>query len=438
MMQAIAALLYISPALFMGLWLCFVLTATTVGYGIEAAWLALSRTVLMRAAERAPTHTGLHVWLTDCRGLWIALYAVRSTLWASLAAMAMLRWLPWLSAVMGTRGPVLWVPALLTTALLALGCRVLGQSLGRKHTAGLGLFGMGVLWPLTYVAALVVPLLRRLPSSHDGDHDAPFWTADALVHTVRHSHQEHLGDRGIDLFASLSEFSDTVIREIMVPRTEVVSLSSLATQSEVYAQLLEAGHSRMPVYEETIDHVIGVLHVKDLFAAQLTGQGTATAFDINALLRPCFYVPEMMQISLLLQEFQRRKTHLAIVVDEYGGTAGVVTLEDIIEEIVGEIQDEYDVEAKQFRVLGEGRVLADARVNLWDLEQALGVSFPADGGYETLAGFLMAITGHLPQRGAQVAYKNLRFTIKDGNERRIGMVDIERIGRSAVGGKRLT
>jgi len=191
------------------------------------------------------------------------------------------------------------------------------------------------------------------------------------------------------------------------------------------------------VYEETIDHIIGVLHVKDLFAAELARQQHDTPFELIKLLRPCFYVPEMMQISLLLQEFQRRKTHLAIVVDEYGGTAGVVALEDIIEEIVGEIQDEYDVEAKQFRVLSEGRVVADARVNLWDLGQALGVSFPSDGEYETLAGFLMAITGHLPQRGAQVAYENLRFTIKDGNERRIGMVDIERVGRSAPAAKRL-
>ena len=435
-MQAVSALLYVSPALLSLLWLALVLTGATVTYGVEAAWLGLSRRVVHRAAERTPALVGPHIWLADCRSLWLGLYLTRALLWSSLGALALLRWVPILSAWLNLRGPLLWAPVLLAAGLLTLLARVLGQSLGRRHLSGLGLFGMHVLWPWSYVLGPLLPLLNRLRPSEDTDRDSPFWTADALVHAVRHSHQEHLGDRGLDLFASLSEFSDTVIREIMVPRTEVVSLASTASHDEVSAQVLEAGHSRMPVYEDTIDHIIGVLHVKDLFAAELARQQHEAPFELIKLLRPCFYVPEMMQISLLLQEFQRRKTHLAIVVDEYGGTAGVVTLEDIIEEIVGEIQDEYDVEAKQFRVLSEGRVVADARVNLWDLEQALGVSFPSDGEYETLAGFLMAITGHLPQRGAQVAYQNLRFTIKDGNERRIGMVDIERVGRP-VQAKRL-
>lgn len=436
MMRALAAVLYVSPALLSFVWLLVVVVGVTLAYGAEAAWLGLPRSVVHRALERAPHHMGAHMWLTDCRALWMSLHLVRTLLWASLGTLALLQWVPFFSATIGQRGPLLWAPVLGCAGLLSLGTRVVGQSLGRKNITGWGLKAMGALWPVTYLVAPLVPLLGKLPRPADADPDSPFWTADALVHTVRHNHQEGLGDRGIDLFASLSEFSDTVIREIMVPRTEVVSLSSTATHEQIYAQVLAAGHSRMPVYEETIDHIIGVLHVKDLFAAQLGHNAGGPQFDLTELLRPCFYVPEMMQISSLLQEFQRRKTHLAIVVDEYGGTAGVVTLEDIIEEIVGEIQDEYDVEAKQFRVLGEGRVLADARVNLWDLEQALGISFPSDGEYETLAGFLMAITGHLPQRGAQVAYKNLRFTIKDGNERRIGMVDIERLGRAGPANKR--
>jgi putative hemolysin len=431
MMNALAALLSISPALFEILVFFGVIGAQCYIYAVESAWLGLSRPWVHRALEHRPADLGAQLWLLAPGQLWLALYLTRSLLWFCLGVLAVLRWIPFASAYLGMRGPLLWGVVFVGVGAITLAARVWGQAHGRKNLRRLGLQGMGLLAPLGYLLGPVGALLERLPQDDAGTAgEGPFWTAESLVHTVRHAHQEHLGDRGLDLFASLSEFSDTVIREIMVPRTEVVSLAATATHDDICAQVLEAGHSRMPVYEETIDHIIGILHVKDLFAAQLREHKTHKPFTLQALLRPCFYVPEMMQISLLLREFQRRKTHLAIVVDEYGGTAGVVTLEDIIEEIVGEIQDEYDVEEKQFRILSEGKILADARVSLWDLEQALNVSFPADGEYETLAGFLMAITGYLPQRGAQVTWENLRFTIKDGNERRIGMVDIERLTRS--------
>lgn len=324
-----------------------------------------------------------------------------------------------------------WV--LLTPVLglfILLVCHIAPRYLGRHHPVetatstlwlvhGLSLVMLPVVWPLTTGARRAARAL--------GFHEEPFWTPDEIGRVLTDAHAQQLGEGGEDLFLSIIEFSDTVIREIMVPRTEMVTIPVVSTREEVDHTVLDAGHSRVPVYDETIDNIIGILHVKDLFLSQLRGSGAQAArFNLRALVRPTFYVPEIMKISELLREFQRRKTHMAIVVDEYGGTAGVVTLEDIIEEIVGEIQDEYDVEEKQFRVLGDNKIIADGRVSIWDLEEALGVEFPSDHDYETLAGFLMARTGSLPETGMVITWNNLRFTVKEANEKRIGMVEIER------------
>ncbi|RYF09316.1 MAG: HlyC/CorC family transporter [Deltaproteobacteria bacterium] len=285
----------------------------------------------------------------------------------------------------------------------------------------------GLLLPVSWPLALLGRALARLfgvPVAAV----SPFWTADELSQLTQEAQAASLGARGEDLLLSMIEFSDTVIREIMVPRTEMVTIARGASRDEVQQLVLDAGHSRIPVYDDTIDNIIGVLHIKDLFVAQLQRDGGQKSpdFALAHMLRPTFYVPEVMKISELLRDFQRRKTHLAIVVDEYGGTAGVVTLEDILEEIVGEIQDEYDVDEKQFRQVGD-KIIADGRVSIWDLEEALQVSFPDDADYETLAGFLMSRTGMLPEAGTVITWNALRFVVKEANPKRVGTVEIERV-----------
>ena len=285
----------------------------------------------------------------------------------------------------------------------------------------------GMLVPFTWflsVSGRWLGRLLRMPPEEAG----PFWTPDELTRLTTHATASSLGEGGEDLFLSIIEFSDTVIREIMVPRTDMVAVPITASREELQQVVLDAGHSRVPVYDDTIDNIVGILHVKDLFLfyiRAMTRPNVKETFSLKTLLRATFYVPEVMKISELLREFQRRKTHMAIVVDEYGGTAGVVTLEDIIEEIVGEIHDEYDVEEKQYRVVGD-KIIADGRVSIWDLEEALGVEFPSDGDYETLAGFLMSRTGTLPETGMTIDWENWRFVVKEANEKRIGTVEIER------------
>ncbi len=282
---------------------------------------------------------------------------------------------------------------------------------------------VAVFLPVVVVCEAVSRLFRRLVG-HTGDAPGAFWTAQGLEKAAVDARVTLIGEPGEQLMESIISFSDTVIREIMVPRTEMIALPGNVSEEELRRVLLEAGHSRIPVFDETVDNILGVLHVKDFFMGGLReGGGTA---QVRELVRPSFYVPEVMKISELLREFQRRKTHLAIVVDEYGGTAGVVTLEDIIEEIVGEIQDEYDVDEKQFRAVHDNKLIADGRVHLSDLEELWDLSFPEDGAYETLAGFLVSQAGYLPEAGTSVRWANLVFTIKEANEKRIETVEVER------------
>src|SRR5438876_6583752 len=215
------------------------------------------------------------------------------------------------------------------------------------------------------------------------------------------------------------------VKEIMIPRTQVVALEETATYEEALKLVTESELSRIPVYRGSLDEVVGVLHAKTLLADVKKGI-QPEEFQLTKYVRKPFFVPEVMKVSRLLTEMQRRKTHLAIVVDEFGGTSGIVTLEDVVEEIVGEIHDESDVEEKRIKILSDGVVLADAQVSIRDLEEHLGVEFPEGGDYETLGGFLTATAGRVPPTGSLVVWGGLTFTVKAADDRRVQKVEIAR------------
>ncbi|HET9594253.1 MAG TPA: hemolysin family protein [Anaeromyxobacteraceae bacterium] len=241
-----------------------------------------------------------------------------------------------------------------------------------------------------------------------------------------------------ELLNSVLEFADRVVREVMVPRTRMAAIDRDAPPEEILRIVTENPYSRMPVYRDSVDNVVGVLLVREIIPELARGtKGVLAALDRS--LKPPFFVPEGMKISRLLKEMQKRKTHLAVVVDEFGGTSGLVTLEDVIEEIVGEIQDEGDVEAAPVREVSPGVYLADASVPLRELEDFLNeraeaggddpdhaVRFPEDGDYETLGGFVTATAGRVPAVGALIAWDGLTFTIRGGDERRVTRVEIAR------------
>jgi CBS domain containing-hemolysin-like protein len=210
----------------------------------------------------------------------------------------------------------------------------------------------------------------------------------------------------------------------MVPRVDIVSLPITASAQDIIELVREKGHSRIPIYNENLDKIAGIIHVKDLLPYFENGNYEV---ELARILREVTFVPEGKKIDDLLRQFQKDKSHMAIAVDEYGGTAGLVTLEDIIEEIVGEIQDEYDREAPLFQQIDEDTLITDARINIGELNELLGGEvIPETEDYETLGGFFFAQTGDLPQVKESLDYSNLRFVIEELSGNRIKKIRIEK------------
>jgi putative hemolysin len=225
-------------------------------------------------------------------------------------------------------------------------------------------------------------------------------------------------ENGSRLMHSIVEFGVKKVREVMVPRIDVFALDVHTPLHEVRERVSLAGHSRVLVYDGSIDRVIGILYVKDLVHV-CPEEGATPA--LGRLVREPFYVPEGKKIDEMLREFQRGKKHMAVVVDEYGGTSGIVTLEDILEEIVGEIRDEYDEETPLIRQISKGEYLVAGRTNLGDLSDLLKVTIPADE-VDTLGGFLYNLIGRVPEEGEEMEYESIRFKINRLDGQRIAEV----------------
>ena len=229
-----------------------------------------------------------------------------------------------------------------------------------------------------------------------------------------------------ELIKSILEFSDITAKEIMIPRPDIVALDLNMARELLMRRVIDEGYSRMPVYEKTIDNIVGVIYTKDLLSL-LEHRDLIILQDI---LRPPFFIPESKKISELLRELQQNKVHLAVVVDEHGGTEGIVTMEDIIEEIVGEILDEYDEATKSVVVSSDGSSIVDATISISDFNQQFGDQIPETSDYETLGGFLQKVTGRLPELHEEIRYNELVFTIAGKRARRIKHVKVVRVPSS--------
>ncbi len=226
-------------------------------------------------------------------------------------------------------------------------------------------------------------------------------------------------NNGSRLVRSIVEFGEKRAREVMVPRIDVFALDYHAGMDEIREKVAGAGHSRVPIYDSSIDRIIGILCVKDLVQCAPDEDGSG----LRKFLREAYFVPEGKKIDDLLREFQKEKKHMAIVVDEYGGTSGIVTLEDILEEIVGEIRDEHDQEGPLVRQTGKDLYIVEGRMNLDDLSESLKISLPSDE-VDTLGGFLYDLVGHVPEEGEEIGYEGIHFRIERLDGQRIAEVMI--------------
>ncbi len=224
-----------------------------------------------------------------------------------------------------------------------------------------------------------------------------------------------------EMIHRIFELKEIVVREVMIPRTDIKALEVNSTMEEVAGLVVEVGHSRVPVYEETIDKIIGIIYAKDLLKYWVSKGKNIT---VRELMRKPLFIPETKGIDELFTELKSKRIHIAIVVDEYGGTSGLVTIEDLIEEIVGDIQDEYDVEEEEFVETGVGEYLVDARMDIDELAEKLDVELPKED-FDTLGGFLVHLTNRIPATGESINFSRLRFTIIEADERKVAKVKIQ-------------
>jgi magnesium and cobalt transporter len=229
-------------------------------------------------------------------------------------------------------------------------------------------------------------------------------------------------DEESDMVHGVLDLKETMAHSIMIPRTEISSASINSTLGEAIKLVSECGHTRIPFYKDSIDEIVGTLHAKDLL--KLWGGDPESKIPSNILRKP-YFVPENQKVSELLKDLKAKKTHLAIVTDEYGGTAGIITVEDIVEEIVGEIMDEHDKEPPLLSILDDKSVLVDARLEIEKLEEHFCMELPK-GEFESVGGFVIHLLGKIPKVDEKIDYEDLEMTIKSADQRKIDEIIIIR------------
>lgn len=315
---------------------------------------------------------------------------------------------------------------LIVAAFTLIFSEMLPANIALGHATKVALWSVG---PINFLSHLLAPALHTMQwiSSRFA---APFVERRAVALVTEEeikmmvdagSEGGAIEDEEKEMIYSIFQFGDTLTREVMVPRIDVVALDINTPLQEALNVIVEAGHSRIPVYEESIDHIRGLLYAKDLLSVWRDGQLDR---PIREMLRPAYFVPESKKAGDLLTDLQQRKIHLAIVVDEYGGTAGLVTLEDLIEEIVGEIRDEYDVNEEEiYQKINEHEYIFDAGIDLDDLNRLLDVNLPTDEG-DTLGGYVFSKLGKVPLIGEVIETEHLRIEVLDVDDRRIRKIRV--------------
>ena len=225
------------------------------------------------------------------------------------------------------------------------------------------------------------------------------------------------------MIRNIFEFGDTLVKEVMIPRVDMACIPSDTKLNSILKLIKKVGHSRIPVYQETIDNIIGILYAKDLLGIYEKWYISKERFDLNQIIRKTYFVPENKKIDDLLDIFQRDKIQIAIAIDEYGGTAGLITMEDVVEEVVGEIVDEYDKEIKLFEITKDNTVIADGNIDIEKINEILNIEIP-ENGFETLGGFIFDLLGKVPKRGEKIKYHNIQIIIEQVVKNRIRRVKI--------------
>lgn len=227
-----------------------------------------------------------------------------------------------------------------------------------------------------------------------------------------------------EMINSIFEFDDTVAKEVMTPRTDIIAINTETKLEEILDIIVEENFSRIPVYEDSIDKVIGILYVKDLFG--MVKKDFQWDLSLKDIIRPAYFVPEYKKIDELFKEMQKSKTHIAIVIDEYGGTAGLITIEDLLEEIVGNIFDEYDEDVTDYEKIDENTYIVSGMLDIDEINDIMDTRIPEEE-FDTISGMVLSLSGKMPEVGDEVQFENIRFRIEEVDDKRISKIKIRKL-----------
>jgi putative hemolysin len=400
----------------------------------EAAVISVSRITARTLAEKGTKGAVRLAAMIEDRNRTLTTVLIANT-FVLLAADSLATYL---FIIMGVPNAPLW-STLATTIVLLLFGEILPKTLAVSNSSRTALFLAApldavkwLLTPLTAAFLATTTLIVRIFGGHP--QHGPYVTEDDIKTLVNVGVEQNVLEEGErELIHSIIEFGDTIVREVMTPRTDMVTVAVSAPARRALDLVIADGYSKVPVYEETIDNVIGVVHDRELLIALANGAIATT--PLRSLMRPVTHVPENKRLSELLREMQRAKYSLAIVVDEYGGTAGLVTMEDLLEEIVGEIRDEHDEgEEEPIRHVADGETIVEAGTNIEDVNHALDLDLPTEE-FETIGGYTVGLFGRLPSEGEEVeAGDGVRLRVDRTRGRRILAVRVFTNGKAHVDG----
>ncbi len=420
-------------SIYQGICLVFLLFLSAFFSGTEIAFMELNKFRIKNLVDKNPRTKKLLFWLENPHKV-LTVIAICNN-FVNIAASAIATSIA--IAIAAKHGIANSVGVGISVGIMTLLILVFGEitpkNFAKSNYEALALFAITPMRILTKILAPIVKTLlfitKIIIRMFGGriEQEPSILTGEELKSLISVGGEEGaIEEEEKEMINSIFEFGDTVVREVMVPRTDIQSIDANENISEVIKTIVETHHSRIPIYEENIDNITGILYVKDLISYWETyKQGENIV--LKDLIRTPYFVPETKKVKALFAQFKKKRNHMAIVVDEYGGTAGLVTIEDVIEEILGEIEDEYDREEDQFQPLGNGITLIDGRTNIDTVNEELDIQIPQGDDYDSIAGFIINILGRVPKTGEIVNYQNLKIVIAEADPRHISKIKIAKL-----------
>ncbi|MFQ6097456.1 MAG: hemolysin family protein [Armatimonadota bacterium] len=393
----------------------------------EASLVAVSRVRLRKLADEGDRRAEVVHNLVTSSDTYLTAIIVAITVFLMLVAHLVTRIV--VIACPDAAQQRVWLPVASASVLafILIFCELTPKSFAKHHPVSVALrVGRPVYWltraldwPVRGLTAVATAIIRALGGRVTRRH-RPITPEDIQAAAEVGEREGTVDPAERQMIRRIIRFGEAAIREIMVPRVDIVALEASVGADDVLKTAEETGFSRIPVYDDTIDDIVGIVYVNDVLARFAEGQPNVTAREVA---REAYHVPEAKKIDEVLRDMQRRQVHMAVVMDEYGGTLGLVTIEDILEEIVGEIRDEHDVEEPHYRSIGPGEYLVDAGVQVQEANERLGLTIP-EGDYETIGGFVFDQEGRVPDRGERISLEGADLIVEDCDQQRINTVRI--------------